>query len=102
MEILWSDTALVDLDSIYNFIAKRSEKYAIKEIEKIFDRTRQLVDFPLSCPQIIFRKKKIRPYRFIVLGNYKIIYSIRDENILIETVFDTRQNPRKLAKKLKP
>lgn len=101
MEIQWSETALVDLDSIYNFIALDSEKYAIQEIEKILESTRQLTDFPLSGPEIKFRERKTRSYRYLVHRNYKIVYSIRNEDVLIETVFDTHQNPKKLSKKLK-
>ena len=101
MKIQWSNTALIDLDTIYNFIARHSKKYAAKEVEKILESTGQIIDFPLSGIEIKFKEKQARKYRFIVLSNYKIVYSIRDNDILIETVFDTRQNPRKLRKKLK-
>ncbi len=37
-------------------------------------------------------------YRFIVVGNYKIIYWAEDNLIKIVAVFDTRQNPEKIRK----
>lgn len=39
-----------------------------------------------------------RGYRYLVEGNYKIVYKVYNEEkeILISTVFDTRQNPTKL------
>jgi toxin ParE1/3/4 len=35
-------------------------------------------------------------YRYLVQGNYKIIYRIEGNYIRIAVVFDTRQNPEKL------
>ena len=37
-------------------------------------------------------------YRFLVEGNYKILYLIEADNItiLIVKIFDTRQNPRRI------
>jgi len=35
-------------------------------------------------------------HRFIIDGNYKIIYFIKDNTVYITHVFDTRQNPAKL------
>ncbi len=38
-----------------------------------------------------------RGFRYLVEGNFKIVYKIyhEDKNILVSTVFDTRQNPEK-------
>jgi plasmid stabilization system protein ParE len=35
-------------------------------------------------------------HRFLVEGNYKIIYRTEDQYILITDVFDTRQDPEKI------
>lgn len=37
-----------------------------------------------------------KEYRFIVTGNYKIIYTVESPNIYIVEVFDTRQDPNKM------
>jgi hypothetical protein len=37
-----------------------------------------------------------REYRYLVEGNYKIIYSLDDKVLYVEAVVDTRQNPTKL------
>lgn len=39
-----------------------------------------------------------RQYRFLVEGNYKVIYVIEENHIAIHRIFDARQNPRKLSK----
>jgi plasmid stabilization system protein ParE len=88
---IWTNEAFEDLLQIEDFLG--TDK-ASKVIDKIIDRTRQLQDFPLSG--------KIQPtqtkqeYRFLVEGNYKIIYSFRSNKVYINTIFDTRQAPEKL------
>lgn len=37
-------------------------------------------------------------YRRVVEGNYKIIYWIARESIIVESIFDCRQNPVKIGK----
>ena len=42
---------------------------------------------------------RVIEYRYIIVGNHKIIYSIDEQNckIKIADVFDTRQNPIKIS-----
>ncbi len=35
-------------------------------------------------------------HRYLVEGNYKIIYRLIDQEVFITDVFDTRQDPRKM------
>jgi len=42
-----------------------------------------------------------KDYRFLVSGNFKIIYFRESDKIVISLVFDARQNPEKLTKLLK-
>ena len=36
-------------------------------------------------------------HRYIIRGNYKIIYKIQNQKMYITDVFDTRQNPEKIT-----
>ena len=46
-----------------------------------------------------FQTDDINPnYRRIVSGNYKILYRVENDKIIIFAIFDTRQNPNKLKK----
>lgn len=51
----------------------------------------------LGAIEELLSDRKI-PYRFTLYTNYKIIYSVDEENKLIKIadIFDTRQNPIKL------
>jgi hypothetical protein len=49
-------------------------------------------------PALLNRKLE---YRYLIETHYKIIYSVENEEIvIIHVVFDTRQHPEKLGKKL--
>jgi plasmid stabilization system protein ParE len=37
-----------------------------------------------------------KDFRFLVEGNYKILYWISEDEIIIASVFDCRQNPEKI------
>ncbi len=39
---------------------------------------------------------KYQEIRYLVEGNYKIVYLIENDFIIISTIFDCRQNPTKL------
>ena len=41
-------------------------------------------------------EKLNQDYRYIVIGNYKIIYRIYLNEVIINDVFDTRQDPEKM------
>jgi plasmid stabilization system protein ParE len=47
-EIIWSDLAVEDLRSIYDFIAVDSVFYASRQVERLIARTEQLQAFPAS------------------------------------------------------
>lgn len=97
-QVIWSREALIDLENIYDFLAEKSPHAAKQTIENILARTRQLETFPDSGSIQKTLKTKHKAYRYLVEGNYKIIYSYRSKvlTVYIETIFDTRQDPGKL------
>jgi plasmid stabilization system protein ParE len=74
VQISWSDLAVDDLRSIYDFIANDSAFYAERQIARFIERTEQLMAFPESgrvVPE--FNDKNLRE---LIEGNYRIIYSL--------------------------
>jgi plasmid stabilization system protein ParE len=96
--VIWSTEALVDLETIYYFLAEKSEQAAQRITENILARIEQIETLPESGAIQEILTSTGREYRYLVEGNYKIIYSYRAERQVayIETVFDTRYNPEKL------
>jgi mRNA-degrading endonuclease RelE of RelBE toxin-antitoxin system len=64
--------------------------------KQILESTKQLLSNPESG-QIEFNLEKLNQnYRYLLSGNYKIIYRISEDVIFVNDVFDVRQNPNKM------
>jgi plasmid stabilization system protein ParE len=96
VQVVWIDESVYDLEIIYDFLAEKSFNSATKIIDAILSRTRQLESFPQSGQVVENDKKYEKEYRYLVEGNYKIIYRLDEKAIFILAVTDTRQNPTKL------
>jgi plasmid stabilization system protein ParE len=100
MKIVFSITAKKKLQLIYDYYSfQASDKVAIKIINEIIKKTESLQSAPqLGSKEELLSEEKTE-YRKVVSGNYNIIYHI-DNNILIDTVFDCRQEPDKLKNEI--
>ncbi len=95
-EIIWTKSALNDLDIIIDFISQTSQRTAESVASKILKHTSQLSEFPKSGQVEPTLNNLKFEYRYIIEGHSKIIYRLDKSKIFIERVFDTRQNPDKL------
>jgi len=94
LKVLWTDSARFLLEEIFDYYKENASiKVARKLTKQIIDRTIQLEKNPRSGPKEPLLSKRKFEYRYLVEGNYKIIYWIEDNYIKIATVFDCRQNP---------
>jgi len=77
-KVIWTDSAIQDLNDIGEYIAKDSEKYAQITINNLFDSANILETQPLIgkiVPE--FENENIRE---LIKGNYRIVYQIISEN----------------------
>jgi len=77
VKVVWTDSAILDLDSIGEYIAKDSIRYAEITVTELFESVDILESFPKSgsiVPE--FNNKNIRQ---LIRGNYRIVYLIVDE-----------------------
>jgi toxin ParE1/3/4 len=79
-EVIWTNHALADLESIANYIAQGSERYAQLTIQKLFFKTEKLKFFPHSGRMVPEKNKST--IRELIDGNYRIIYEIINENTI--------------------
>ena len=102
MKIIWSKTALLQLEDIYKIYADLESKTYSKILsQNILNRTKILFEFPeIGAKQEFTEKTKIE-YRYLIEGNYKIIYYLTENDVNILIIFDTRQEPNKLNRFLK-
>jgi toxin ParE1/3/4 len=97
MRIIWTDFAIENLKSIFDYYAiKANRKVAHKIRKQILDSTKQLSQNPESGQLELYLENLNKQHRYIVSSNYKIIYRVDNKNIVINDVFDVRQNPIKM------
>ena len=97
MKILWSKFAAKELKEIFDYYKEIAGfPIANRLHEKIFNSTRQLKTQPKSGQIEPSLTRLNEGHRYLVQGNYKIIYKEVEEGILITDIFDSRQNPSKV------
>jgi toxin ParE1/3/4 len=97
VKVIWTDSAIQDLDDIGNFISKDSERYAEVTVERLFNSVDILEEFPRAGKMVTeFENEFIRE---LIRGSYRIVYHIIDDfridiitvhnsSRLIENTFD--------------
>ena len=97
MNIVWTKSAIMDLRDIFDYYKySASPKIAHKIKNACFDRVEILYKNPTAGPIDDLLAKLSEGHRYLVEGNYKIIYKMVDTTIFVTGVFDTRQEPTKI------
>jgi len=93
-KVIWAEFASDNLKLIYNYHKNNANISVAKKIKKkIFEATFLVYKQP-EMGQVEFWLEHLgEGHRYLVVGNYKIIYRNIDDMILITDIFDTRQNP---------
>jgi plasmid stabilization system protein ParE len=98
MKVYWSDFASKTLRDIYVYYKEVAEiNIAGKIRSAIFSATKQLARYPNSGKIEDNLKILGEDHRYLIKGNYKIIYKPVKEGLLVTDVFDTRQDPQKIT-----
>ena len=98
-QIIWTNFAISELKNIflyYRMVA--GEGTAVKIKKSIFAATKPIIKHPLIGVEEENLKDLKQGHRYIIQGNYKIIYRIIGDEIFITDIFDWRQNPTKLKR----
>lgn len=102
-KVIWSEFSEQQIDEIFYYYEQKSKSntIALKIVTEILLAPDILIYNPrLGQREYLLENRSIE-YFYIIVSNYKIIYSIDDEKhqIKIADVFDTRQNPDKIERK---
>ena len=97
-EIIWTKTAIKDLNKIYEFNTpvfgeEKSFNFIVHLIEEV-----NLLEDGYIAIGARYRSKRYPEldYRKLVSSHYLIIYRAKGKKVYINKIFDTRQNPKKL------
>ncbi len=99
LEVYWLEFAENKLDDIFSFYSEKAGiKTAQKLVKGIIQSTIGLAQQPEIGQVEMYLNHRPEKFRYLVYGNYKIIYWINDQynRVEIANVFDARQDPDKL------
>lgn len=80
-QVIWTETATEELVEIGEYLETYSVNYARLTIQKFYSRTAQLASFPLMGRMI--PELDDERYRELLEGNYRLMYEILDEDIVL-------------------
>lgn len=84
MKVCWTDEALGHLDAIHDYIARNSEIYARRMVDRLTSRSKQIGRFPQSGRMVPeYHDVDIRE---VIEGPYRIIYRILSKQIDVVAV----------------
>ncbi|MDL2322610.1 type II toxin-antitoxin system RelE/ParE family toxin [Bacteroidales bacterium OttesenSCG-928-A17] len=91
MKIVFTNTALDDLDSIYYF---REQPTAKKLVKSILEEIKLLELYPEAAPIDDLFIDQIKTIRSLVVakGQYKVLFFIETDFVFISKIWDCRQN----------
>lgn len=97
MKVIWSKFAAEELKEIFDYYKDTAGISIAQRLrDRIFISTKQIKNQP-NFGQIEPTLSWInQEHRYLVRGNYKVIYKKVKEGILITDIFDTRQDPKKI------
>ncbi|SEJ50883.1 addiction module toxin, RelE/StbE family [Cyclobacterium xiamenense] len=77
-KVIWTDTAIFDLNEIGEYISKDSERYAQLTVERLFNAVDILEEQPRIGKMVPeFQNDKLRE---LIRLNYRIVYHLVDTN----------------------
>lgn len=99
MKVVWTDFAEYQLHKIYIFLYENTnDEVASRIILRIINATKILASFPAMGTREKEEYVGNLEYRYLIEGHYKIVYQSFEKEIVIQDVFDSRQDPSKILK----
>ena len=84
MKVLWTDTAVAQLQAIHDYLAQTSPDYAVRIVDRLTSRSIQIAAFPNSgrvVPE--YDRNEIRE---VIEGRYRIIYLFEPAQVQVLAV----------------
>jgi toxin ParE1/3/4 len=91
VEIIWTISALHDLEQIHNYISEDSKFYADRFVRKLVERVDILEKLPMAGRMV--PEKEDETIRELIEGNYRIFYKVgENDRVYILRVHHSARN----------
>ena len=85
-----------DLKNIREYIAEDNEEMAVKTIQEIYARIENIQQFPYMGSDLAKRVSFWTDYKYVICGNYVVLYKIGEEYVEIYRVVNRYQDITKI------
>ncbi len=92
MKLRISPIVVEDLKNIKKYIAEDNEEMAVKTIREIYARVESLQQFPYAGADLAKRVSFRTDYKYVICGNYVVLYKIGKEYVEIYRVVNRYQD----------
>ena len=84
MKVLWTNSAVAQLQAIHDYLAQTSPDYAVRIVDRLTRHSIQIAAFPNSGRMVPeFERNEIRE---VIEGRYRIIYLLEPEQVQVLAV----------------
>ena len=84
MKVLWTDSAVAQLQAIHDYLAQTSPEYALRIVDRLTKRSIQIAAFPLSGRMV--PEYELNEVRELIEGRYRIIYLLEAAQVQVLAV----------------
>jgi toxin ParE1/3/4 len=84
VRVVWTETAISQLEAIYNHVAQTSPEYALRLVDRLTGRSIQIAKFPFSGLKV--PEHELNEVRQVLQGSYRIIYLIKEAEKRVEVL----------------
>lgn len=91
-KILWTDTALGELEKTIEYLESNFSK---KELKRLSQKIESIVHLISQNPRLFSESDKKGVYRVIILKFNTLYYRIQDDRVEILSFFSNRQHPKR-------
>ncbi len=92
MKLRINPLVVEDLKGIKEYIAEDNENMAIKTIQDIYFSFEQIQEFPYLGSDLSKRVSFRTDYKYMICGNYVVLYKIRKETVEIYRIVNRYQD----------
>lgn len=92
-KIVWSKRASIELYKILKFYAERNKSKIYSE--KLYRKFNKELNLLIKHPDLGM-KTEIESVRGLIIGDYIFFYEVNEDEIIVLTLWDCKQNPNNL------
>lgn len=96
MKLWFNPIVAEDLKNIKEHIAEDNEEMAVKTIQEIYTQFENIQQFPYMGADLAKRVSFRTDYRYVICGNYVVLYKIGKEYVEIYRVLNRFQDITKI------